>query len=193
MTVSTCCSPSPCTARGTDRSWTGSRHRTELERARADQCSSRLPPFATDIPLIPPNHSPRIGFSFSQSGPSRKPPVACRKEGRGGIVIAMQVSCQDREKRPSIGRALLGWVCTLLVVFTVTVHLVHSHPDGAMHSDCVFCHAAHVTAQPSAQQAPVCVEHPDSKIVVAAQPVSRRRLFTFSFWNRPPPFTAQAS
>ena len=93
---------------------------------------------------------------------------------------------RDRDMK-HLRRNLLGWFCAILIAVGVTFQATHAHSDGAVHSDCVFCHVVHLTVQHSAPQISPFVARPIAEIAVAPQAGCARRFLAFSLWNRPPP------
>jgi hypothetical protein len=94
---------------------------------------------------------------------------------------------QTTSRLRSLRGLLLGVVCALLVVYSATVQVAHTHEAiGASHSDCALCLVVHAGIAPDAPAiAPVPTEHLD-EIEIPAN-LAARTSFVFSFYSRPPP------
>ena len=82
---------------------------------------------------------------------------------------------------------LLGVVCALLVVYSATVQVAHTHQAiGASHSECALCLMVHAGIVPHAPAiVPVPIERVDAVEIPAN--LAPRTSFVFSFYSRPPP------
>lgn len=87
-------------------------------------------------------------------------------------------------------RLLLAILCVVLVVFTGTVQVAHTHADADTHADCSLCAVAHITvhmAQAPASAPPAVVVTALHTLPPALLPVA---LSTFALFTRPPPVAA---
>jgi hypothetical protein len=87
----------------------------------------------------------------------------------------------------SVRGILLGIICALLVVYSATVQVAHTHEAiGASHGDCALCLMVHAGIAPHAPTpAPVLTELADPiEIAVELAPCAS---FVCSFYSRPPP------
>jgi len=89
--------------------------------------------------------------------------------------------------RRSFRGLLLGVVCALLVVYSATVQVAHTHGAiSASHGDCALCLMVHAGITPHAPAiAPVPIEQVD-EIEISAN-LAPRISFVFFFYSRPPP------
>ena len=95
-------------------------------------------------------------------------------------IVAMGCHRRDQRMRHLFQRNLLGWLCTIFITVGVTLQVAHTHPDRAVHSDCVYCHAVHSTVQPSIFQVSLFVARPIARVFLAPRPARTRRFFVFS-------------
>ena len=90
-------------------------------------------------------------------------------------------------------RFLLFALLAFLLLFGTTVQLTHVHTDGTAHPDCALCQTAHNVVRPVTT---LCVQQ--VFVVLTSVSVPRKRLyrehiFSYSHWNRPPPFDLAVS
>jgi len=98
-------------------------------------------------------------------------------------MFKLQTQSRSRESR----LPLIGILCVLLIAFSATVQIAHSHDlKGTPHADCSLCAVAHAGAAPAILVAlPEIVEETiELEIVHPAAPCD---CFVFSFYSRPPP------
>ena len=94
----------------------------------------------------------------------------------------------QRQNARSTWRRLLALLCIVLVAVAGTVHVAHTHADGAdTHADCSLCAVAHVTVQLAQNPAPappvmVFAVFEDLPLAVVSSALS-----TFALFTRPPP------
>ena len=88
-------------------------------------------------------------------------------------------------------RLLLAILCVVLLVFTGTVQVAHTHADGAdTHANCSLCAVAHIAVHLA--QAPAPVQTTAIVAILHALPpdLLPSALSTFALFTRPPPVTA---
>lgn len=94
----------------------------------------------------------------------------------------------DRIRASSpLTRILFVGLFAFLLVFGTTVQLMHFHPDGAGHADCVLCQNAHNVIRPSSAPIVRPIFLDVQRVAPPSTRLYREHVFSYSHWNRPPP------
>src|SRR5581483_2320495 len=97
----------------------------------------------------------------------------------------------DRIRASSpLTRTVFVALLAFLLVFGTTVQLLHFHPDGSGHADCVLCQNAHSIIRPSSAPAVRPIFLVVRRVAPLTTRLYREHLFSYSHWNKPPPSQA---
>jgi len=96
--------------------------------------------------------------------------------------------------RPQFHRTVLFvLLCIALLLFAVTIQVVHTHPDGTFHRGCSLCVAAHAAIAIIVSVALILLLQGAVRLFAQRQRTTSCFLIAFAFFIRPPPASALLS